>query len=872
MEKGMKRFSIPFKDKLFAQLQSLGLLLSVAILIPCVATASPVRIMPLGNSITKGTAGSDLDIGYRRALYIALEDSGFDVDFVGTQVHGLVTDFDRDHEGHGGWEADEIRDNIYNWLCINPADYVLLHIGTNDVSHNHIDVSEVEVLLDEIDRFENDYSNPIKVLVSRIILRADSYNPQTITFNDSVETLVMNRIAGGDDLRLVRMDSALVYPDDLADNVHPNQGGYDKMAEVWYNHLIEFLPYTRCPDDMSHYWKLDGSGFTEYEDSWASSDATCSICPDSVDGIVNGAQQFGGGAELSVPGDASFDWSFVSSFSIELWMKMGNCFAIDEGRRQVFIGRNGSGFELERWLIGANCLKAVGEARIEFYLEDSSEQVSLLSPPGIDDDQWHHVVAVRDASLDSNILYVDGELVSSMYCDYTGGFESDSNISFANLADSVEDFSFDGELDEVAVYDRALLQSEVEIHYNLGLNGYPYCEGSIEPEILTSPLTEAYTNQNYGYNIVAEGDPIPVYRLVQGPGGMVIDSVTGMLEWVPQWAGTVEVVVSAANVAGSDDQPFQIDVHEPPPCPENLKHYWGFDEVAGPVYYDFVGDADAEGGVLDTVDGICGFAQQFNRLEGDFLNIPDHQDFDMPPDASFTIEFWLKKSSLCDGNTNSSNNVIIGRYDGSPGTGNLNIWWIGINCYTTEGTQGGVRFVLRDDLDVGYCLVGSTNVIDGMWHHVVATRNGSSGVSRIFVDGDLDGETTYSFTGGFDDDSPVNVGYIGFGSNFYFDGIIDELAFYGREIGEEEISDHYLCGLQGMGYCPEYVCGDANTSGESDIDDVVYIVAYIFSGMQAPVPLTSGDVDCSGECDIDDVVYLIGYIFLGGPAPCADCP
>lgn len=29
-----------------------------------------------------------------------------------------------------------------------------------------------------------------------------------------------------------------------------------------------------------------------------------------------------------------------------------------------------------------------------------------------------------------------------------------------------------------------------------------------------------------------------------------------------------------------------------------------------------------------------------------------------------------------------------------------------------------------------------------------------------------------------------------------------------------------------------------------------------------------GDADCSGGVDIDDVVYLIAYIFSGGPAPC----
>lgn len=65
-----------------------------------------------------------------------------------------------------------------------------------------------------------------------------------------------------------------------------------------------------------------------------------------------------------------------------------------------------------------------------------------------------------------------------------------------------------------------------------------------------------------------------------------------------------------------------------------------------------------------------------------------------------------------------------------------------------------------------------------------------------------------------------------------------------------------------------YVCGDADQSYAVDIDDVVYLIAYIFSGGPAPDPIESGDADCSGSIDIDDVVYLISYIFSGGPAPC----
>jgi len=68
------------------------------------------------------------------------------------------------------------------------------------------------------------------------------------------------------------------------------------------------------------------------------------------------------------------------------------------------------------------------------------------------------------------------------------------------------------------------------------------------------------------------------------------------------------------------------------------------------------------------------------------------------------------------------------------------------------------------------------------------------------------------------------------------------------------------------------VAGDADGSGDVDIDDVVYLIGYIFSGGPAPTPaVCCGDADGSGDVDIDDVVYLIAYIFTGGPAPIDGC-
>jgi hypothetical protein len=69
-----------------------------------------------------------------------------------------------------------------------------------------------------------------------------------------------------------------------------------------------------------------------------------------------------------------------------------------------------------------------------------------------------------------------------------------------------------------------------------------------------------------------------------------------------------------------------------------------------------------------------------------------------------------------------------------------------------------------------------------------------------------------------------------------------------------------------------YLCGDVDSSLTVDIDDVIFLISYIFLGGISPQTIESGDPDCSGEVDIDDMVYLLTFIFLGGDAPCLDCP
>ncbi len=73
----------------------------------------------------------------------------------------------------------------------------------------------------------------------------------------------------------------------------------------------------------------------------------------------------------------------------------------------------------------------------------------------------------------------------------------------------------------------------------------------------------------------------------------------------------------------------------------------------------------------------------------------------------------------------------------------------------------------------------------------------------------------------------------------------------------------------GLGACT--TCGDANSDGNIDISDAVFLIQYIFSGGARPgdcnYPYGQGDANGDLNVDISDAVFLIQYIFAGGAVP-----
>ena len=115
---------------------------------------------------------------------------------------------------------------------------------------------------------------------------------------------------------------------------------------------------------------------------------------------------------IDVPADRSFNWAVDESFSIEFWVRRNGDVT---GENQVAIGRIDSGSSLVWWVgIGDDTDPTVNQNAAVFVLADNNggSAATLKGTTDITDNEWHHVVAVRDSSLGANgqnLLYVDGQ-------------------------------------------------------------------------------------------------------------------------------------------------------------------------------------------------------------------------------------------------------------------------------------------------------------------------------------------------------------------------------------------------------------------------------------------------------------------------------
>lgn len=197
-----------------------------------------IRIMPLGDSITHGSAIAG---GYRIPLWNQFLAHHWQVDFVGSQANGPDI-IDRDHEGHPGKPIQYLQAEIEAWLKTYQPQIILLMIGTNNVLYPEVhDFSHATLYLSTLIHQITETAPNTEVIVASIPpLNNPAANERVQQFNAAIPAMAIAYQARGKAVHYVDVYESLTLSD-LADGIHPNATGYEKIATVWYDALFQLI-------------------------------------------------------------------------------------------------------------------------------------------------------------------------------------------------------------------------------------------------------------------------------------------------------------------------------------------------------------------------------------------------------------------------------------------------------------------------------------------------------------------------------------------------------------------------------------------------------------------------------------------------------
>jgi len=257
-------------------------------------------------------------------------------------------------------------------------------------------------------------------------------------------------------------------------------------------------PCTPPPPGLAGWWR----GESNANDSIFGNNGTA-INTGFAAGEVGQAFSFDGASGyVSVPDSPLLD-SFATNITIELWMKAGQLTANADWKGLVTKGN-------DSWRLMATSLD-----RTVYVAFSGATPSDLAGTRIVNDGQWHHVAATYDGNQMS--LYVDGTLDKSQLA--TGPvfqnseplcLGADSKAYVPSCACSKLGYFFNGWVDEVSLYSRALSAAEIQAIYNAGVSGK--CDAN-PPVILSQPTNQtALVGGNAAFGVWANGTPPLSYQ------------------------------------------------------------------------------------------------------------------------------------------------------------------------------------------------------------------------------------------------------------------------------------------------------------------------------------------------------------------------
>jgi hypothetical protein len=226
-------------------------------------------------------------------------------------------------------------------------------------------------------------------------------------------------------------------------------------------------PCAPPPSGMVGWWPGDGNADDISSDNY---DGTVSGGVTFTTGKVNQAFTFNGtDGEVVLPNSSSapsLSFRPNDSFTLDAWIKPD----------PSVLGTQRAAVSLTYVCSPESILLILlVDGKIDFGIRDSlANAVDVTSPSSILDDNWHHVTGVRDFNSHTVTLYLDGISVSSVADTTTGTFtrtDGQNRIGSIAVACPTNRYFWQGQIDEVEVFNRALSQPEIQSIVNAGSSG-----------------------------------------------------------------------------------------------------------------------------------------------------------------------------------------------------------------------------------------------------------------------------------------------------------------------------------------------------------------------------------------------------------------
>lgn len=176
-----------------------------------------------------------------------------------------------------------------------------------------------------------------------------------------------------------------------------------------------------------------------------------------VDGKIGKGAGFGGvNSVIQVPNNPILNFGTTGSFTISLWMKSTQSGGGESGYGMLVEHRRNNDGQYIGYSVEYSSGMIIGKVR------DRIHEAHVYSTTKVNDGKFHHIVLVFDRNAPITKLYIDGKMESS---DISGvdNIDSDFDILLGGQAypNTLVDY-YNGTLDEIRIYDRALSDTEIQ--------------------------------------------------------------------------------------------------------------------------------------------------------------------------------------------------------------------------------------------------------------------------------------------------------------------------------------------------------------------------------------------------------------------------